>query len=492
MKKVIIIGAGIGGMSAALYLRMLGYNVTIIEKNYNVGGKMNKIIEDGFSFDLGPTVITMPFVIENLFKNCNENINDYLNLLPIDPACRYFWSDGLIFDAFHNKIKLNEEISKIFTQDSSSFKNFLNEIKDLYEATKDVFLFNKFEGFKEFFKFKNLKMITKLHKFKMNKTVFKSLKEIFIDQKLIQLFSRFATYNGSSPYKAPATLNVIPHVEFEFGAWYPVGGIYEIAIAIEKLCLKNGVEIKLNENVTELKKTKDIITSVLSDKNEYKCDYLISNVDTLWTYKKLIEPLGIKTPKKYEQAERSCSGFLIVAKVKGNHSNLKHHNVFFSDNYKSEFEDIFDKKLLPKSMTIYVSISSKTDITLAPNNCENWYVLVNAPSYGLDINDLDSQKKYVELIFERLKTFDVNPEVISYKIIPPSYIEQTYNSLGGAIYGSSSNSIFSAFLRPRSKVPKIKNMFFCGGSSHPGGGVPLVVLSGKIVSEEISLLDLKK
>lgn len=482
MKDVVIVGGGIGGLTAGIRLGLAGYNVRILEKNPEVGGKLSRLVEGGHTFDLGPTVLTMPFVLENLFAACGRRLEDRLELMSVDPACRYNWADGTRFDAYGDRNRLLDEVERCFPEDVRAVARFLDDSETVYEATKDVFLFNPFRGIRELFSLRNSRLLPLLGSLGFTSTMHDSLKKRFKSDKLVQLFSRFATYNGSSPYSAPATLNVIPHVEFGYGAWYPRGGMYAIVEALAELAEQVGVRIETGVEVEGAEIDDGAIRRIKANGDTIKCDVLISNVDALWTWQTLLAPNGISVPRTLEKAERSCSGFLITAGVRGEHPQLLHHNVFFGDAYREEFADIFDRKRLPENMTIYLSVASRTDPALAPAGEENWYILVNAPSGGDSFGNDEACAEYADAIMERLAWFGVAPDVQTVHRMTPYEIAVRYNSPGGAIYGSSSNSILSAFLRPENRVKKVENMFLVGGSTHPGGGVPLVMLSGTITA----------
>jgi phytoene desaturase len=427
----------------------------------------------------------MPFVLRELCEHVGVSLEDYLPLRPVEPTCRYHWSDGTIFDAYSDPGRLGGELERVFPAERAAVETFLRDAATLYEATADVFLFQRFDGFREFFKPRNLRLLPALPRLNVSQTVERSLRGRFTSEKLVQLFARFATYNGSSPYRAPATLNVIPHVELGFGAWYPQGGMYAVAEMLRNLACARGVEIKTGTRVEAVRRTRRRIDAIVADADVYPVDAVVSNVDVLWTYRHLLAPAGVAVPAAVARAERSCSGYLLLAAVRGRHPELAHHNIFFSDDYPGEFRDIFERGRLPRAMTIYVSISAKSDPRLAPPGCENWYILMNAPAGGTEHRDLQAQQAYAASVWDRLRAFGMDPEVQWQSRLTPLDIEQRDNSVGGAIYGASSNSAFSAFLRPTNKAPRLENFYFVGGSTHPGGGVPLVMLSGKITAEMI-------
>lgn len=486
MKDVIVIGGGVGGLSTAIYLRRAGFNVTVFEKNAEPGGKLSRLVSNGHTFDLGPTVLTMPFVLGDVFARCGERMEDHISLTRVEPTCRYNWSDGTRFDAWSDQERLLLESEHLFPEDVVALRRFFTDAETVYEATKEVFLFSPFKGTRELFSLRNSRLLPLLGKMGFTSSVYDSLRKRFSSEKLIQLFSRFATYNGSSPWSAPATLNVIPHVEFAYGAWYPAGGMWTVVEALVELADSLGVKILCNAEVESVTRSQKKIEGVVVNGDTVPADIVVSNADALWTWRHLLGPAGLPVPRHLSRAERSCSGFLILAEVEGTHQHLRHHNIFFSDAYEDEFTDIFNRKVLPGQMTVYVSVASRTDPSLAPSGSENWYILVNAPaggdSFGLDVH----AREYAEAVFDRLRWFGTAPVVSKQTLLTPYDIAERYNSVDGAIYGNSSNSIFSAFLRPANKVKGLENFFLASGSAHPGGGIPLVLLSGKITAGMIT------
>lgn len=482
---VIVIGSGIGGMNAAMQLAAKGYTVSIFEKRSEPGGKMRRIHYSDCIFDAGPSLITMPFILRDAFEQTGVKLDAYLSLLPIDPICHYRWLDGTQYECHANPFKRNEETEKTFGRKSMQEMNaYLSHAGKVYHATKDVFLFNPFEGFKEFFKTTNLSMLPALPSMKFMQKFHAFNTERFSNPKLVQLFDRFATYNGSSPFLAPATLMVIPFIEFEYGGWYPQGGIYAIADAMYKRCIELGIIFHFDTDVGEImtERTKAIgITTSKGDQIE--AEHIISNADVFHVQHDLL------SRKQEKKPNLSTSGFVLLIPMNENPFSMAHHSVLFSDAYQQEFTTIFDANRAPEEMTVYISVSSKTDKSQAGVGKENWFVLVNTPPTSKDgewtPNRSESYKNAVLTMIERFL-----PGMRSYiahepQIISPDDFSREFHATGGSLYGSSSNSMFSAFLRPKNKDPRISNLYHCGGSAHPGGGIPLVILSGHFAAREI-------
>jgi phytoene desaturase len=488
MKKVIIIGAGLGGLSTAIRLAAKGFSVTILEKNEHVGGKVNFIEAGGYKFDTGASLLTMRHVLKELFEAANRRLEDYLELVALEPICRYFWSDKTVFDASRNLPKTITEIEKIEPRDVSGFEKFIRDARRKYEVAERTFLAHSLGDLPKLLRPRYARDIAAISSWK---TLDAHNRKYFRSPKLQQLFNRFATYNGSSPYQTPATFALIPFVEFGLGAWYVRGGIYEIPRALKRVANELGVEIRMDCEVEEILCRNRLAAGVkLKNGEEIRADFVISNADAVETYRNLIAEENRKSfpNKKIENAEPSCSGFVLLLGVKKRFPQLAHHNIFFSDNYRAEFDRIFRDKRPAENPTIYVCAASRTDDTQAPENCENLFVLINAP-YTSEQTDWEIEKKsYRNLIVKKLEDFgleNLENSIEFEQIITPADFETKYRANRGSIYGVSSNGTFSAFMRPPNQSKDVKNLFFVGGATHPGGGMPLVMLSGKMAAELI-------
>ena len=488
MKKVIIIGAGLGGLSAAIRLAALGFSVTILEKNSNVGGKVNVIESGGYKFDTGASLLTMRHVLKELFEAANRRLEDYLELVLLEPICRYFWSDGTIFNASRNLPKTLKEIEKLEPRDVKGFENFIADARRKYEVAERTFLAHSLNDLPKLLRPRYAKDLAAISSWK---TLDAHNRKYFRSPKLRQLFNRFATYNGSSPYQTPATFALIPFVEFGLGAWYVRGGIYEIPRALTRLAMELGVEIKTNCEVEKIIfANRRAVGAKLKNGENLTADFVVSNADAIETYRSLIEEKDRPSfpDKKLEKIEPSCSGFVLLLGAKKKFPQLAHHNIFFSDDYRAEFDSIFKEKRPAANPTTYVCAASRTDETQAPAGCENLFVLINAP-YTSEQTDWEKEKKsYRDSIIKKLENLglkDLENSIEFEQIITPADFEEKYRANRGSIYGVSSNGAFSAFLRPPNQSRDVKNLFFVGGATHPGGGMPLVMLSGKMAADLI-------
>ena len=479
MKHAIVVGAGIGGLASSILLANKGYRVTVLEKNSTVGGKMQQYEADGYRFDTGPSLLTMPFLLEKVFESSGESLTDYLEYSELDPLCRYFYPDHTIFDNYSDREKSKKEIAKFAPKDVKLYDRFLKRSKKIYERTADAFLFNPLYQLSDFttVNFLNLLRIDALS------TVSQKVDRMFYSSYLKQFFKRFTTYNGSSPYRAPATLNVIPHVELDQGGYYVHGGMYKIAKSLEKLALKQGVQFSLNSPVEQIQTENDLVKGVrLKSGEKLLCDLLFANTDATDTILNLMPESSFteKKRKKQKSIEPSCSGFVIMLGCNKKWDQLKHHNVFFSSDYKKEFDDIFDKKKLPEDPTIYIANTSYSDPQHAPENSSNLFILVNAPYIDSYQNWPNLKQFYTTFLIEELEKrglTGLNQSIETIEIITPLDFFEKYRSNRGSIYGTSSNSKFSAFIRPRNREKTFQNLYMVGGSTHPGGGIPLVIQS---------------
>ena len=491
--KTAVIGAGIGGLTASVKLANNGFDVSVFEKNSYTGGKAGVIRNNGFRFDSGPSLLTMPFILEKLFKDCGENLSDYLTIEKLSILTKYFYQDGTEIIAYSNIEKFADEIDRKTLDNKNDIKRYLNYSGNIYDLTSDLFIFNNIHKPSTFLKYSALKTLINIRKIDTFRSMHEANSSFFKDDKTIQLFDRYATYNGSNPFEAPATLNIIPHVEYNLGGFIVTNGISYIPSVLQKLAEKNGVKFFLNHNVENILmdgSNKVIglrINSATSGTYSEDFDIVISNTDASYTNKYLLNNSASKKTIKNNFTEPSSSALVFYWGVRGIHNNLEIHNILFSKNYKKEFEDIFDKKVCPDDPTIYIYISSKYKKDDAPDDHENWFVMINTPY--IQNQDWNCEiKRSKEIIIKKIETIlkiNLFDKIVSEDIMSPPDIEKNTNSFMGSIYGISSNSRRAAFYRQPNFSKKFNGLFFCGGSTHPGGGIPLVISSGELTANLI-------
>jgi phytoene desaturase len=486
-KSVIIIGAGLGGLAAAIRLATKGVRVRVLEKNATPGGKVNIHRAAGYSFDTGASLLTMRHVLADLFSSAGRSIDDYLEIFALEPICRYRWPDGATLDASTDLNKTEREIERVGSRaDAEGFRRFLVDARRKYEVAERTFLAHSLNDLPKLLRPRYARDLAAISSWR---TLDAHVRRYFRSPHLRQLFNRFATYNGSSPYATPATFALIPYVEFGLGAWYVRGGMYELPSALARLAQELGVEIRTGVEVEEILIERGRACGVrLAGGEVLRSDAVLANSDAVDTYRRLIgkESRRVYTDRKLEQLEPSCSGLVLLLGVARRYPQLAHHNIFFSSDYPAEFRAIFDERRPAADPTIYVCASSRTDASQSPGGHENLFVLVNAPATSGQTDWTTEARGYRDLIVRRLEEngLDGLSKAIDYEyIITPADFEQTYHANRGSIYGISSNKRRNAFLRPPNKARDIEGLYFAGGSTHPGGGIPLVLLSGKMAAE---------
>jgi len=484
-KKAFVIGAGIAGIATAIRLAIKGYAVEVFEANSYSGGKLSEFEKDSFRFDAGPSLLTMPQYIDELFELAGKKPSDYFNYQKLDVLCNYFYEDGTRLTSYADEDRFANEVSTATSEVPSAIKNYSDNSRRIYNITSHVFLERSLHRLKTYLRWDTLRSIFRLQQIDATRTMHVANKSFFKDERIVQFYDRFATYNGSNPYQAPATLNVIPHIEQHFGAYFPVGGMYSIVTGLVRLAEELGVKFHYNSPVEEIvldgKRAKGIkVKGELLVSN-----IVISNMDVWFTYHKLLKAYPNLHPKKILAQERSSSALIFYWGINKQFPQLDLHNIFFSANYKKEFNLIWQQKDIYHDPTVYLNISSKFKADDAPAGCENWFVMINVPSNtGQDWDTLiaNTRQNILNKLSKNLGE-DISKLIISESILDPRGIESRTSSYQGSIYGTSSNSRFAAFLRHANKSSQISNLFFCGGSVHPGGGIPLCLLSAKIVSE---------
>ncbi|MBN1997384.1 phytoene desaturase [candidate division KSB1 bacterium] len=482
-KSVSIIGGGLAGLAGAIYLARNGFKVKLFEKNSKTGGKANEIRLGPYRFDTGPSLLTMPFVLQDLL---GDSLHE-LGLQPVEPVCRYFFADGSSLDTSSDRKKMLENLYRFSPSSADEYLKFINHSKRIYQRTADVFLFSPIHEIKKLIRLKYLPTLLKFYQIDPFRTVHQSVSAFFTDHRLIQLFDRYATYNGSNPFQAPATLNIIPFVEYELKSCYIKNGMYRLVELLVKLAQNLDVEICTSHSVEKILYNTNGVTGIVANGRHFKSNYVLSNMDVVQTWQRLIDGFD-NYQKKLDRLEPSLSGLVFLWGIEGRFDRLKHHNIFFSSNYEKEFREIFAEGIFPSEPTVYIAITSKKDPNHAPENGENWFVLVNMPFINKNLN----MDKAIQQI--RIHTISIlgrhgikiKDKIKMEKILTPNDFDNLYNSNKGSIYGLSSNSKSSAFKRPPNRDRRIKNLYFAGGSTHPGGGIPLVLLSGKIAAQLIT------
>ncbi len=500
-KHTIIIGGGVGGLASAIRLAAAGLRVTLLEKNPRVGGKLNlwQVPHPGrpndrpFRFDTGPSLVTLPFVFEQLFSAAGEKMSDHLELIRLDPIARFCWEDGFQFELKSTIEQTEAELARIAPDQVNGWRAMSDRGRDIWNRTADLFLYHSPEqalrgdGFNPA---KALSMLTIPLQIGMFQRFSAVVDRHVKNPRLREVLYQYATYSGASPFRAPATLAVIPFAEQHFGGWYPRGGMYRIAEALETLAPKLGVTIQTHCPVASVLIDNGTAVGVkLTDGQTIASDAVIANSDVVYTYRNLIEAKNRRRypDAKLDRLEPGGSGMVLLLGVEGTYPQLAHHTKFMPADYKNDLTAMFETHSVPTDPCIYVCASTRTDATQAPDGCENLFVLASAPAIDgkLDwaLEGPSYRDRLIHTMEHRWGLKDLSKRIVVEHRFTPVDLQSHYNANAGSIYGIGSNSRRAAFLRPPNRDRDVKGLYFAGGATHPGGGLPLVALSGKIVSE---------
>jgi len=485
--KVIVVGAGLGGLSAAISLAEEGFDVEVFEKNDKIGGKLNIMEKDGFTFDLGPSILTMPEIFNNLFKKVGKDFRDYVPIKKLEHEWRSFFEDGTIIDLYNDLDEMGEKNNSLTKKDIQGLKEYLEYTKKIYNITEEGYFDKGLDTMSEILGHYGIfKSLFGLDYFK---TMHQRVEKYLDNENLIHMMDFFIKYVGSSPYHAPAVLNLLFYVQNKFGLWYVEGGMYNIAEGLKKLMNELGIKVHLNSEVIKMNKTDGKIKSItLKNGEEHQADIFVSNMEVIPAYENLIEENSKMLDKYKEKFEPACSGLVLHLGVKKKYEMLNHHNFFFSKDPEHHFESVFKKYQLPSDPTIYLVASAKTDAGQAPEGYENIKVLPHIP-YIQD--NPFSKDQYLELRenvldkLERMGLTDLRKNIVVEEMWTPHDIKDLYYSNRGAIYGVVSDKKTNRGFKAPKESEKYNNLFFVGGSVNPGGGMPMVVLSGQQVRDKI-------
>jgi phytoene desaturase len=482
-KKAIVIGSGVAGLAVAIRLSVQGYSVTVYEKNNYPGGKLTAFEKNGFRFDAGPSLFTQPQNIEALFELAGEPIADYFKYKPVAVACKYFYENGKQVEAYTDAAIFGKELEEKLGEAPNAAGAYLDQSKKIYNNIGNIFLNHSLHKRNTWLNKRIIRALRAVKYGYLFKTLAKYNAGKFKSAEAVQLFNRYATYNGSNPYKAPGMLSLIPHLEYNEGVYFPAGGMISITNALYNLAVKIGVTFCFNMPVQKIINSEGKLQGVVVNNENVAANIVVSNMDVYFTHKHL---LGNEyKAKKLLQQERSSSALVFYWGIKKEFKQLQLHNIFFSADYKAEFNSLFQKKLLPADPTVYINITSKMENGHAPNGKENWFVMINVPAnvgQNWELIKERARKKIIEKINRILET-DIEPLIETEEILDPVIIEEKTASYQGSLYGTSSNSKLAAFLRHPNFTGAIKGLYFCGGTVHPGGGIPLCLKSAQILCD---------
>ncbi|MFT4601163.1 MAG: phytoene desaturase [Arenicella sp.] len=478
----IIIGGGPAGIASALRRRKRGEKVLLLEKNDHIGGKLDVYEWEGYRWDKGPSLFTLPKLVDELFELYGKNPKDYFNYQLIDENCRYYFPDGTHFIFHSDPIRRQEALADFFTeQEVEKVEKYIKKIANTYEAIGDLFIAAPKRGFTDLFKGEILKQYPKFASRQMLLSLNRYNERMLGNEKLVQLFNRFGTYNGSNPYKMSGLYSMIPHLELNIGTYFPIGGMRAIIDSLEILATEVGIEIRRDEPSTKVIKSGDKFDVHLMD-DTVTSDQLICAIDHVNFYQDVMP--DDQMIAKHQDEERSTTAVVFYWAIEGNYPEIGLHNILFSADYPKEFHQLFDLKVIPDDPTFYIHNSSAVEDNAAPKNGQNWFVMINAPA-GTQPSDeeLERLRSQIKARVKKHINIDLTDKILHEERWDMQRIRKDTGSFMGSLYGASFNTKTSSFTRHGNKSKKHKNLYFAGGSVHPGGGIPLVLNSAKIVDE---------
>jgi len=483
-KKIIVIGSGFGGIAAALRMKAKGYAVTLIEKHPDLGGRARVFKKEGFTFDAGPTVITAPNLLEELFALFNKNISDYVKIIPLKLWYRFIFDDKSSFDYSGDEELMKKEIEKYSIDDFVGYQKLVKLTEKIFD-----------KGFTELSSkpFNNisfmLKQVPALLKLKSYKSVYELISTYISDNKLRKIFSMHPLLVGGNPFTTTSIYTLILFLEKKWGIHYSLGGTGNLVKAFERLMKEEKIEIIKNSSVTELTNLNNQIVSVtVNNKDVLKADYIICNSDPPNVYKNLIKPnnYGFLFNKKIERMNYSMGLFVYYFGSKKQYNDVAHHTICFGKSYKDHLNKIFEKKELSEDISYYLHRPTATDPSMAPPGQDCFYVLVPVPNNLSNINWHKEGEKFKQLIINKMSEQilpNLKENITADFYVTPDYFENDLSTLHGSGFSIQPKFTQSAYFRFHNKSEIFNNLYFVGAGTHPGAGIPGVISSAKVLDE---------
>lgn len=490
MKKIIVIGAGVAGLNAAVRLQKLGYEVTLYEKDRQVGGKMNQIKTAGFTFDLGPTIVMMPEIYREVFEFCGKDPDDYIPMKKVDPMLKLYFNKEEPIEFSNDLIELTKTLENISPEDTQGYFAFLADIYQRYTIAKEAFITKSFRGFWDFYNPKSLWAGIRLRTFS---DAYTSISKFVKDDRLRKSLAFQTLYIGVSPYQGPSLYTIIPMIELFYGVYFIEGGMYTLATSLARLFEELGGKIVYETSVDEILIDNKIAKGIRIGKEQVMADAIVCGTDFPYAMKELIpdeRKRGKYTNKKIAKFEYSCSCFLMYLGLDKKYPEEHLHSIYFAEDFKQNVDDLFERGKLPDDPSFYLYRPSLMDDSLAPEGQEGLYVLVPVPELSKYEKWTEQtmqayRQKIIRLLKEKTIFKDIDEHIVSETLITPKDFSERFNAYNGATFGLKPTLKQSNYYRPHNKFSAAENLYFCGSSTHPGAGVPIVMQSAKLAVEEL-------
>lgn len=484
--NIVVIGGGFGGLSAAIRLQANGHDVTIVEKRDKLGGRAYVYEQDGFTFDGGPTIITAPWLIDELFSTAKRDTRDYLQLVKLDPFYNIRWEDGTVFNYNDNRENLIAQVAKIAPEEVKSYSRFASSLDDIYRVGFEL-IDKPFSSVWDM-----AKIIPQMVKLRSDRSVYKFAAKFFKNEKLREAFSFHPLLIGGNPFTSTSIYAMIHELEQKFGVWFAMGGTGALVKALGSLFTDIGGKVMTESEVAEIVIRDGAARGVKLQSGEIlESDAVVSNADVAWTYLNLIAPEWRRkyTDSKIRTMTYSMSLFVIYFGTDRKYDNVAHHEILLGPRYRGLLDDIFVKKTLADDFSLYLHRPTATDPSLAPEGCDCWYVLSPVPHLGGPTDWSKAAGPYRDRIISYLEQHylpDLSKHIVTEHVIDPTHFEGTLNSYLGSAFSVEPTLMQSAYLRPHNKSEDVRGLYFAGAGTHPGAGLPGVISSGKIVANLIT------
>ena len=493
--KIGVIGGGLGGLAAACTLAARGYQVVLFERNEWLGGKAAPLQEMGFRFDMGPTILTIPSVLRRIFSEAGRRMEDYLELVRLDPQWRCFFEGGEVLDLAQDESVMASTLDRFApgTRSGDRYRDFIRLSAKLNDISRRHFFYKPIGGLRDMFDIKKSfdpKVLSDVLTMRMGQTVAGTVRSFAPDPRVAQMMDHFTQYVGSSPYGSPAVLCGIAHMQVEEGIWYPKGGTRAVPLALTRLARELGVEIRTHTFVSKVLQDGGRVCGVrTSDGVEIPLASVVSNCDSVRTHRDLIQGVIGQSFEGRRSYEPACSGVVLYLGLKKRYPHLAHHNFVFSRNPREEFDWIYGKGEPAPDPSCYLAATSATEPGTAPEGGEALYVLVHTP-YLREHHDWKKRlPSYRDVILDKLERVggmkDLRSRIVYESVLTPQDIHDRYHVLNGAIYGLASHGRFLGAFKPGNRSPDLKGLYLAGGAAHPGPGMPMVLMSGWIAADAL-------